>query len=462
MAVLSKFKPYLHNKVVQNIVCVCFAAFALAGYSVSGMAHGSLFDYCGSPPHIAQDLSGIGTCNCIDTFLAKTNGLAPFNVVQNHEDGETDILRHMREQFHLHREWFVRDYIFNLWPKTLMLMAEQMSNVAMYQMMIVGEFYDAKLQLETQLLFNELQNEAAKDYQPSDSFCYFGTNVRSLSSSESLAMANQASLNQIGLSRNLGNSNNSAVSGDGSKDWRARWDMFVTQYCDPRDNNWRGGTSGLVDVCGTGAANAERMNKDIDFGRVLGVSRYLDVNFNDNNFTEDEADVISLAKNLYGHEPPPGMIRFMSRSSVQHLYLQLRSVIAKRNVAQNSFNALVAMKAVGSAGGNSPPFFHALVRDLGMNVTEIEEIFGENPSYYAQLEAVGKKMFQNTDFFTDLLDKPMNVKRKQAAVNAIELMLDRAIYESELRHEMLLSVLLSSYLEDDKEEEFRNFVYLGE
>ena len=55
----------------------------------------------------------------------------------------------------------------------------------------------------------------------------------------------------------------------------------------------------------------------------------------------------------------------------------------------------------------------------------------------------------------------MNVKRKKAALNAIELMLDRAIYESELRHEMILSVLLSSNLEDDKEEDFRNFSNIG-
>lgn len=443
----------ISNTVFRGVVYVFLCVFLLAGQSTSVFAHGCMFppSPCGGPCHIAQDLAGIGTCTCVDTFLAE------YAVIDHHEDGETDMLNHIREQFHLHREWVVWEYIDDLFIQALMLMTEQMSNVAMYQMFSVGKLYDAKLQLETQRLFNELQNEAAKDYQPSDSFCYFGTNVRSLAHSESLSLAQQASLNQISLARNLGNINSSTSTGDR----RARWDMFVAQYCDPHDNNWQGGTSGLVEVCNTGAADLARTNIDIDFGRLVGMSRYLDINYNDNVTTADEQDVISLSKNLYGNQAPSSNIRFVDRESVQHYYMNLRSVIAKRNVAQNTYNALVALKSAGSGGGNSPAFFHALMVDLGMSVADIEEIFGENPSNYAQLEAVGKKIFQSTDFFTDLQDKPMNVKRKKAALNAIELMLDRAIYESELRHEMILSVLLSSNLEGDKEADFRNFSNIG-
>ena len=445
---MKRFRFNIVRKKLQNAICVILALAALTGYSVSVNAHG-WSPACGGI-HVLIDLVGIGTCRCSDTAAAEAA------VIRHHERGETLILAHMREQFHLHREWIVRPFMIDLVVQSLMLMTEQMSNVAMYQMFAVGKMYDAKLHLEGQRLFNELQNEAAKDYQPSDSFCYFGTNVRSLAHSESLALSQQASLSQIALSRQLGNANTASTAGDGAKDRRARWDMFVAQYCDPHDNNWRDGTSGLVAVCNAGAAAAERTNIDVDYGRLVDSSRYLEINYNDETTTADEQDVISLANNLYGNDVPDGDIRFMDRRSVQHFYLDLRSVIAKRNVAQNSYNAIVAMKSAGSGGGNSPAFFHALVEDLGMSTDDIEEIFGENPSYYAQLEAVGKKIFQNTDFFTDLQDKPMNVKRKKAALNAIELMLDRAIYESEIRHEMILSVLLSSNLEDNKEEDFRD------
>ena len=45
------------------------------------------------------------------------------------------------------------------------------------------------------------------------------------------------------------------------------------------------------------------------------------------------------------------------------------------------------------------------------------------------------------------MTSPANVKRKGVALKAIELMLDRAIYESQLRQEMAMSVLLSAKLD---------------
>lgn len=416
------------------------------GFSPGAEAHcgrSRCYGWC----HSLQDLIS-GTCRCSDVNRARQE------VVEHHEQGETQMMSHMREQFHLHREWFVREYLFNLMPQSLMLMTEQMSAVAMAQMMVVGQFFDAKLHLEGQRLFNELQNEAAKDYQPSDSFCYFGTNTRSLSHSESLAAAQRASMSQIMLTRNLGNVHSAAVSQRLTKDKQARWDMFVSTYCDPHDNRWVGGTTGLVAVCRPTPPESERMNIDIDFGRLVDSSRYLDVDFNDFNTTTDEQDIISLANNLYGHDVPTPTIPFLNRNTSQHIYMRMRSIVAKRAVAQNTYNALVSMKSAGTNVGDSANYLFSLVSDLGMTNEDITEIFGEDPSYYGQLEILGKKMFQNADFFTDLQDKPMNVKRKQVALNAIELMLDRAIYESELRHEMLFSVLLSSYLEEDKTRDF--------
>src|SRR5690606_22986449 len=82
----------------------------------------------------------------------------------------------------------------------------------------------------------------------------------------------------------------------------------------------------------------------------------------------------------------------------------------------------------------------------GTNEDEIFELIGEQPSYYAQLEILTKKIYQNPDFYANLYDKPANVERKSTALKAIDLMLDRAMYESQLRREMVLSVLLSSRL----------------
>ncbi|MCB1532128.1 MAG: hypothetical protein KDJ35_04575, partial [Alphaproteobacteria bacterium] len=62
-----------------------------------------------------------------------------------------------------------------------------------------------------------------------------------------------------------------------------------------------------------------------------------------------------------------------------------------------------------------------------------------------------KTIYQNPDFYANLYDKPANVARKGVALKAIELMLDRAIYESQLRREMATSVLLSTKLRGEVE-----------
>lgn len=386
-------------------------------------------------------------------------------IIQDHEQGETAILNNMRQDFHQHREWIVNEYLPDLILPALMLMTEQMSSVAMYQMYLVGKIFDSKLHLETQRLFNELQNEAAKDYYPSDSFCWFGTNARSLSNSEALAQSNQGTLNRISFVRQLGEMNSSASYTSVEQDKRGRWEQFTTDYCDPFDNDHDlTGVSGLshAGVCGTtGATNPYRANIDIDFQRLIEEPRFLDIDFTDPALTDDEEDVIALSSNLYGHEPVVIALGSGLKDSVQHNYYNLRSVAAKRSVATNSYNAIVGLKSRGSGGGSSAQYLKAIMADLGMANADVEEILGENPSYYAQLEALGKKIYQNTDFFTDLYDKPANVKRKQAAMNAIELMLDRAIYESELRQEVVLSVLLTSYLEVEKEGIYLELQNLG-
>jgi hypothetical protein len=91
-------------------------------------------------------------------------------------------------------------------------------------------------------------------------------------------------------------------------------------------------------------------------------------------------------------------------------------------------------------------FLGAVMAELGVPAAEIFPMIGEQPSYYAQLEILAKKIYQNPDFFSGLYDSPANVERKSVALKAIDLMLDRAIYESQLRQEMATSVLLSAKL----------------
>ncbi|MGH1456391.1 MAG: hypothetical protein ACRBDI_06390 [Alphaproteobacteria bacterium] len=77
---------------------------------------------------------------------------------------------------------------------------------------------------------------------------------------------------------------------------------------------------------------------------------------------------------------------------------------------------------------------------------EIDRMLGERPSYYAQMEVLTKKIYQNPNFYTNLYDKPANVERIGASIDAITLMNQRDRFESMLRQEMLSAVLVEEAL----------------
>lgn len=342
--------------------------------------------------------------------------------------------------------------------RALRLMTRQLSSFAMNQALIIGTFIDAKQQMDTHRTFQILKAEAHRDYTPSEDFCWFGTNVRGMAASESRGRFNALALNKWSLDRQLAKRGTTAAKTI-EEDFISRWQKFTTTYCNPQDNNWNYiEKSGLENACGpAGGGETERINIDIDYPRLIDQRRTLDVSFdNTASATEDREDVMAMSKNLFGHDALSRSFEKTdftdqnSREKMRRLYLAVRSIAARRNVAENSFNALIEMKSAGGIeegdSSSAREFLAAILTEIGIPTDEIFDYIGENPSYYAQLEILAKKLYQNPEFFINLYDKPANVERKAVALKAIELMLDRAIYESHLRREMATSVLLSTKL----------------
>lgn len=417
-------------------------------------------------------------------------------IVQEHATRIPQIQQYITQAFIDHRDWLANDFLEDNFIPALQRMTEQLSVVGMNQIFAIGTFFDAKHQLETQQLFQELQVQAHKDYQPSESFCTFGTAVRSMAHTESAAKTATLALSQRQLARHLGN-RNIGGSENVAADKKNRWNQFTALYCDPRDNNWVNGQAdtGLTSVCNNIAGrpniidaignshpyNRDRINIDIDYTRLVENRRTLDLYGGAWVGAGDEVDVMALGNNLYGHTVPT---RNLSESSVAdeelgHRYLELRSVMAKRSVAENSFNSIVGLKSQGSTILNSPGpitaaepqtnrYLGRILQDLGIPEDEVVEYLGlstsspyvstrrADASYFTTLEILAKKIYQNPNFYANLYDTPANVKRKSAALKAIELMLDRAIYESQLRQEMAMSVLLSSRLKKFADEANKN------
>lgn len=422
----------------------------------------------GAQPARAELCIPCGLCNPVDLLVSAffweffEGGLGVW-------DGFTELIEDNIDQyFRYEARWIVTEFYDEFWLPALEELNMYLSAFSMKQVEMFGMMLDAKNHLETRRLFFELQAEAHRDYHPSDGICWIGTSVRSMAASESKARANMLALTERSMRRNL--SSKSSLGADGVEpDQRARWVQFITRYCDPRDNNWTGAGSGLDLACdhdggapgaNIGATNRDRVNRDVNFTRLVDEPRTINFDYTDAAPSEEDADIQAMAVNLYGNHPMLKVPRTaLTTTGAKGLYLLSRSVTARRNVAQHSFNSIVAMKSSGSNGvagapSNVASFMGAIIRELlpvatspaqiSQQTAEIFEMIGRNPSYYAQLEILAKKIYQNPDFFADLYDKPANVARKSVAMKAIDLMLDRALYESELRQEMVLSVLLST------------------
>lgn len=358
---------------------------------------------------------------------------------------------HIFIELTLHRIFFM-DWEFwqeNLLP-AMMAMAEQLAAVAMQQMAILGAFIDAQEQLETQRLFQQLMARAHKDYHPSIEMCEFGTRIKSLAATERRGELASYALSQRSQDRNLGNANVAGYGGPRS-DLKSRINQYLTTFCDRRDNN---DSLDLVCTSGAGAAQRERYNKDIDFPRTIAHPWTINVNLtNAGAATANEEDIFALAQNLYSFDVydrvkaktlennPARLV-----TGAQQAYLDMRSRVAQLSVAESSYNAIVGLKAEGTGGSRT--FIEAFLQQLGLSAADATALLGNNPSYDAQMEILTKKAYQDPRFYTNLYDKPANVERKGAAIQAIGLIQKFDLFKSYLRTEASLSILLELAVED--------------
>ncbi|MBU0859663.1 MAG: hypothetical protein KJ667_06975 [Alphaproteobacteria bacterium] len=350
-----------------------------------------------------------------------------------------------------------------------MLMSQQLTAVAMQQMWMVAEMFDAKHQLESQQLFREMAARTHKAYRPSTGMCIIGTNVRSLATADSHAQVNAFILGQRLIDRQLGSANVAASDGPVA-DQASRLQAFTTFYCDRYDNNYVDGVtgSGLSIICNN--APPQTVSNDIDYTRTIELPRTVDLDMTDESTTasDDERDIFELSANLFANRVFQRFSHNELMVLANHKYYQdIRALVAKRSVVQNTLSAVIGMKAQGSAGTggtvgsaeDTATYMRHFLQELGMTYEpDMPHMLGDHgttatggeatlrPSYMAQMEMLTKRLYQNPEFFTDLYDSPANVKRKSAALQAIGLMLDRDLYDSYLRNEMLMSVLLEMRL----------------
>ncbi len=374
-------------------------------------------------------------------------------------------VEHITDEFIKHREWLITVLWNGHVLPGMMLMAEQLTTMAMHQMLALGMILDAKHQQETQRLFQTLHAEAHKDYSVSEGMCEFGTSFRSMAASDRNAEFSQSVIASRGLQRQL--LSGDTLAGNGPDfDLQSRMEQFRNVYCNRNDLQNISKICENIDV--TAAA------KDIDFTHTVDSKETLQIDFTPDGDSDhssrgpsfEEEDVLALGANLYGSNLVPiipanmlvdntGQNKALNAMAITD-YMELRSLAAKRSVAQNSYAAIAGMKAQGpKADGKDvsevQPYLKALLVNMGIPEQDVQNMLGDRPSYYAQMEVLTRKLYQNPVFYADLYDKPANIDRKDAAMRAIGSIQQRDMFRSWLRAEAVTSVWLEVELQDHED-----------
>lgn len=355
--------------------------------------------------------------------------------------------------------WMLNFYTNTMRPK-FQSMSGQWVAMIMLQGQMLGGFYDAQAHSLAMLSLQKLNANAIADYTPGKALCQFGSLSKALASSDALGRRTKLGLaeraqNRQMLTTNMNSSENSKTGRAAGRaaDKVGRLEQYLKKFCNTVDSN-----AALNAACDSNlttpakdVVDSRQYNRDIDYTRTFDTPLTLDLNFAGGGTaaSRDQENLIALGDNLYAHDiilnqPNRDKLDYSSDNNAVFAYHDFKTATAKRSVVENSFASIAALKTPGT--NNSTTYLRSIMTQLGMSSTDVDRFIGtSNPSYYAQMEVLSRKLYQDPAFFAELMDKPANLGRQQAAMKAIALMQERDIYDSLQRSEMLLSTLLEIY-----------------
>lgn len=345
--------------------------------------------------------------------------------------------------------WYIWYYFTQMKPD-MMDMATRWADSFLIEAAMIGGFFDAQAHSDSLRSLQRMTAEAMRDYMPGEALCQFGTLSRTLASTSAFNTRTKLRYSTQAIQRQMVRKGSNPAEAQAVKrepgrsaDRLGRWAQYVGKFCDKTNED-----NGLDGVCSGG--NNIFFNRDVDYARAFDDPR----SFRE---TIEEPALFGLMNNLYAQNialntPDTDKMSVGGKSEGVNTWLDLRSAAAKRSVATNSFAAIAAMK---TATPNSTtqmkavaPFVVQIMKNLNFSNTDITKRFvmESGVSYFGQMEALTKFIYQDPHFFIELQDKPANVERQQTSMKAIQLMQERDMFESLQRSELLLSTLLELYL----------------
>lgn len=324
--------------------------------------------------------------------------------------------------------------------KGLQAQADQFRDIVLNSALLIGVFIDGTAMNYSLNKMNAAKSRTLRDYNVSEQICKFGTLSRSLAASDAKMGANQAALSAINMTRIMEGIGGIAETGTGD-DIRNRRNYVATNTCNPSDNN--NSMSAICLPANDPGLKPKNYDADMDYTAAVESKPSLNVDFTTGTQTEEGDAILALSYNLYGHKLWMKAVEKEEAQRDKTVETNSKSyfVAARRNAAANSFAAIVAMKASGSGGSDA--YMLGALQNLGLSSADATSFAGSgHASYFAQMEMLTKKLYQTPSFYANLMESPANVRRTTAAMEAMDLAQTRDLYNSSIRSEALMAILL--------------------
>lgn len=287
---------------------------------------------------------------------------------------------------------------------------------------------DAEIAQESANEAGQEQVENARRFAPDPQLCAAATGARGLAASDAAGEKTADTATAAITKYHSYSGGTSTARGEG---WEkeVRLKSCVDTYCDPEDH---GGNVQALGIPKTGGNR--RINADIDYAGTLAIPLTIDAEAASGS--TGMQDVLEMSKNLYGSD----MFYDITPQRLNAQLFNIRQIQAKRNLLLNSFMSQVGMKAKGEA--STAPQTIAAFKKLGLPDEIIQRDLKGAPSYHALMEVLTKKMYQDGNFYIDIIKNPEAIDRTNAGMSAIANMQTRDISATLKRQEILYGLLL--------------------
>ena len=341
-----------------------------------------------------------------------------------------------------HQDWLVSDFWGKNVEPAIIKATGDIESFVLGNAALDGNVIEAQSNIDGIRNFQEQAADSLVSSGTSEAICRFGSLSKSLAASDTKVQAKVLQLSQASLDRELLKKGQKSADGT-TQDLVSRYETFKKKFCDVKSYGE------TFSFCSK--ADDYLTNLDIDYTRLVDTQATIS--------DAEDVGVIPLMNNLFSPETfdvvAPDLLKPDSTSAnARDLYMDHRALIAKRSVAQNTFQNIVARRSQGTGG--SMENMKALLKNMGIaEDSEVVRYLTDKPSYHSQMDVLTKRIYQDADFFKNLMDNPTNLARQYAAMQSFGLMQQRDIYDSAQRAEVLLSLIVELELEDYQAKVFR-------